>query len=232
MRQGQIALFFLAIFLFLLAILVEAGATQLLGPAGELSANGDLQRPGIGIAYLALLDSVLLYTLATIASDFVAPLRAALGKFQWLITFILAIIGLISTLLLVMAAIALLSLMVTLLLAAPFGTIAYIIAWGSFATGKAKLVLGLIMSLKLFGTLLVLLAYPTLLKNRSMMAILASSIGATFLLGFLHAFVPGILVSITDAAGALVFGLIAAVWMLIFLIGSVPAFMRSLRSTI
>lgn len=232
MDQAKLAFFFLGAFLILVAILTEAGSVALLGTAGQAAGLRDLPTPGLGIPYLALLDAVLLYTLLVIAADFVPFLRAILGRLQWLVTFLVSLVGLLATVVLIFIAISLLVLMVSLLLAAPFGTIAYLAVWGDFAVGKAKAVLAMVMLLKLAGIVLLLAANPNFLKNKGLVLLFGCSVGATFLLGFLHALPPGILVSITDAVGAIVAGILAAIWMLIFLIGAIPAFVRAVRSLI
>jgi hypothetical protein len=231
MDTAKIAIFLLGGFFLLLAVLIEAGATALLGPASNV-AGGELGRPGLGISYLALLDAVLVYTLATIASDFIAPLRAVLGRLQALVTFVLALVGLLATIVLLIIAFILLTLMVTLLLAVPFGTLAYLAAWGHFATGEARVLLSLLMSLKIAGVLAAVLSSPSLLKNKALVLLIGSSLGCTFLLGFLHALPPGILVSITDTVGALIAGVLAAIWMLVFLVGAIPGLVRAVRSTV
>lgn len=230
MDQAKLALFFLGAFLILVAVLLEVGSIALLGTAGQAVGLREMPRPGLGIAYLGLLDAVLLYTLFVIAADFVPPLRRVLGRLQWLVTFLVSLIGLIATIILIFVAIALLVLMVSLLVAVPFGTLAYFAVWGDFAVGKAKTVLSMLMLLKLGGIVLLLAANLNFLKNKGLVLLFASSVGATFLLGFLHALPPGFLVSITDAIGAIVAAILAAIWMLVFLIGAIPAFVRAVRS--
>ena len=53
----------------------------------------------------------------------------------------------------------------------------------------------------------------------------------TVVLEFLHQLVPGILVSITDDLGAVVFAVVALIWALVLLIGSIPAIVKALRAT-
>ena len=47
-------------------------------------------------------------------------------------------------------------------------------------------------------------------------------------LGFLHAFVPGFMVSIADMIGAIVVGVIAVIWALLFLISSIPGVFKAI----
>jgi hypothetical protein len=50
-------------------------------------------------------------------------------------------------------------------------------------------------------------------------------------LAFLHGFVPVILVSIVDDVGALVFAIVAIIWGLVLLIGSIPSIWKAIRVT-
>jgi hypothetical protein len=50
-------------------------------------------------------------------------------------------------------------------------------------------------------------------------------------LSFLQGIVPIILVSISDAVGAIVFAVVAIVWAVVLLIGSVPGIIRAVQST-
>jgi hypothetical protein len=147
-----------------LAVLVELGATYLVGggPAdpGQLAqqvaglgvdvpAGGQVgQPPGIAIPYLALIDVIVVFTVALMGAGMVVPDRLH-GRLQGIITLIGAIILIITAIVLVFVALGELILMVTLLLAFPFGTIAYLIIWGSFPRGEAAVILSLLMFLKL-----------------------------------------------------------------------------------
>jgi hypothetical protein len=126
----------------------------------------------------------------------------------------------------------LIMLMITLLLATPFGTLAYFAAWGNFPTPSARTALALVMSLKLIGLGLIVVSNLTLLKNKFFVLVCACSIGLTFLLGLLYAFPPRFLVSITDAVGALVAAIVAIVLMVVVLIVAVFAVVRALRSAV
>jgi hypothetical protein len=85
------------------------------------------------------------------------------------------------------------------------------------------------MSLKLAFAVVLLLAHQRFLQNKGLVLIILTSLLANVILSFLHGIVPRLLVSITDAIGAIVVGILAAVWALIFLIGSIPAIVKALR---
>jgi hypothetical protein len=230
MDQTRTALLALSAFLVLVAVALQAGAVPLLGAAGGAAGASDLPRPGLGIASLALLDGLLLYAFLLLLVEQVGPLRPVLARVQWLVTLVLMLLGLLGTIVLLLLTFAQLVLMVSLLLAVPFGTIAYLAAWGDFATGAAKAVLGLVMALKLAALVIGVIAFPTLPKSKGLLLLALTSLLATFLLGFLHAFPPRILASITDAIGALIAGILAALWMLFFLIGTIGPGIKAIRS--
>jgi hypothetical protein len=56
-----------------------------------------------------------------------------------------------------------------------------------------------------------------------------TSLLANIVVSFLHGLVPFVLVSILDAVAAIVVGVLAAIWALIKLIGSIPAIIFGLR---
>jgi hypothetical protein len=230
MTPAKIALFLIGGLVIVIAIFFELGSGFFL--VGNASDYGDVGRPGIGIRYLATLDLLLLYTLILLATDFIPVLRAVAARLQGIVTFVLSLLGLLALLGLIIVALGLLVTMVTLLLAVPFGTIAYLALWGSFDVEKAAAFLGMVMAMKLIGLLLIVAGNLTFIKNKGFMLLIGCSLGMTFLLGFLLAFPPGILASITDAIGALIAGVIALIWAVIFLIGAIPAVVNAIRSLI
>lgn len=222
--------FIAAIFVLLLAVLIEVAAGGLLAKvtAGALP-EGVANTPGFAINYIALLDGVLIYSLIWMALGIFVP-RAVVGRAQGIITLVLSFFALLGTIVLILAAFALLMLMIALLLAIPFGTIAYFAVWGHFAVKAAAVTLGLAMLLKLIFCVLMVLAHQGFLKNKGLVIITAASLGLTWVTGFVHALLPGFLVSIGDAAVALVVGIIAAVWLLVLLIGSIIATVKAILS--
>ena len=121
--------------------------------------------------------------------------------------------------------------MVTLLLAFPFGTIAYLIIWGSFPRGEAAAVLALLMFLKLVFAGTLVAAQPRFVQNKGLVALVLTSLVANVVVAFLHALVPGVLVSILDAVAAIVVAIVAIVWAIVLLIGSIPAIVTAVRAT-
>lgn len=212
--------FVAALVAVLLVVLVELGSAGI--------AALDLETPGLGVSYLALLDGLLLFSMALMGASLLIPERVH-GRIQGIITFVFALLMLITAVLLIFIAIQLLTLMVALFLAFPFGTAIYSATYGTFSVGAARTTLGILMTLKIAFAVLLLLAHQRFLQNKGLVLIILTSLLANVIVSFLHGFVPGLLVSITDAIGAVVVGILAAIWALTFLIGSIPAIVKALR---
>jgi hypothetical protein len=219
--------FVIALIALLLVVLVELASVGFLGTVAT-DAYGSLQNPGYGIRYLALLDGLLLFTVALMAVSLLVPERIH-GRVQGIVTLIFSLLLLLGAIVLIFVAIGLLMLMVSLLLAVPFGTIAYMAAFADFSVGAARATLGALMTLKLVFAVCLMLAQQRFMENKGLVLLILTSLLANVIVSFLHGFVPGFLVSITDDVGAIVVGILAAIWALVFLIGSIPAVIKALR---
>lgn len=225
MDRLRTPIFLLACWLLLLALLIELGSGWALARAA-----GEHETPGIAIGYLALIDLMIIHTLTLMALQLVFP-RSIIGRIQGPVTLILSIIGILVTLIvLVLGSFMLLMLMVTLLLAVPFGTIAYLAAWGHFDVQPAAATLLILMLLKIGFAILLPFAQQRFLKNKGLLFITGASIGLTWVIGFIHAFVPGFLVSIVDTLAALVIAVIGLVWLILLFIGSLIATVKTVGS--
>jgi hypothetical protein len=122
--------------------------------------------------------------------------------------------------------------MVALFFAFPFGTIAYLAIWGFFPRGGAAALLSSLMFLKLVCAGALVAAHQRFLQNKGLILLMLTSLVATLVVAFLHGLVPGILVSITDGIGAIIVSIVAIIWAVILLIGSVPAVVKAFRSTV
>lgn len=227
MDKLRIPFFAVAILFLLLALLVEIAAS---GPLTRLSAGVlTTDTPGFAINYLAFLDGLILYNAAWMAISLIVP-RGITGRAQGIVTLIIAFFAMLGAIVAAIAAFALLMLMVALLLAIPFGTIAYLAAWGHFATKAAAATLGIAMLLKLLFCLFLVLAQQRFLQNKGLVILTALSLGLTWVTGFVQAFLPGFLVSIGDALVALVIAIVAAIWLLLLLVTSVVATVKAILS--
>ena len=224
----RIPFFLAAGFCLLLAVLVEVAAADAL-TALTLGQINDQATPGYAINALALIDGILLYNLIWMLLSVVVP-RAVTGRAQGIITLILSFFALLGTILLIMIAFTLLMLMLALLVAVPFGTIAYLAIWGHFARGAAAATLMFAMILKIAFLILAVVAHQRFLQNKGLLVLTAVSLGLTWLIGFVHAFLPIFLVSIGDQLMALVICIVAAIWLLLLLIGSIIATIKAILS--
>jgi hypothetical protein len=200
-------------------------------PPGDLQAK--LSRsggtpPGRGVPYMAMLDGLLLFTVVLIGMAFLVPERIH-GRIQGIVTLIVSLSVLLTATVKIFTAIAALTLMVTLLLAIPFGTIIYLVVYGSFDRGLASVMLSSIVTLKLMFAGCLVFAHQGFLEMKGLVLIVVTSLAAGVVVSFLHGLVPTILVSITDAIAAIVVAILAALWALFFLIGSIPSIVKTIK---
>lgn len=243
MERLKTPFFFVSVAAMILVVLLETGSRFLLAGhdvgaqlAGQAQALGvtvpaDAQSAnGLGIGYLALVDVIALFTLALMGSGLVLPQRLQ-GRVQAIATLVFAILLILGALVLLFVAIAKLILMVTLLFAFPFGTIAYLIIWGFFPRATTTVLLSLLMFLKLVYAGFLLLAQPRFVQNKGLVLLTLTSLVCNIVATFLQGIVPLILVSITDALAAIVFAIVAVIWAVVLLVGSIPGIVRALQTT-
>jgi hypothetical protein len=191
------------------------------------SAQASQKPPGMAIPYMALLDGVLFYAVLLMGLALLFPERF-LGRIQGLATLIVSIIVILVAFVMALKAFEELMIMVSLFLSAPFGTIAYLAIWGFFQRGTAATMLSISMLLKLIFTVLLVLGHQRFLQNKGLVGLIITSLVSCFLIGFLHAFVPGILASITDAIGAIVVMILVIIWAVFMLIGAVISVVKAI----
>ena len=123
-------------------------------------------------------------------------------------------------------------LMVTLLMAIPFGTLVYLARYADFDTTKAAAILGTLMFLKVVLVIALVIAHERFLLNCGFIVLMATSFIAMIIVTFLHNFPPGFLVSITDGIAAIIVSILAIIWGIIFLIGGVIGIVNMIKGTI
>jgi hypothetical protein len=234
-----------AIILMVLVVLVELGSGLVLGgaPAGQALQDqadsiegvddpGDVsdvdEPPGRGILYLVLVDGILLYTVGLMGLSLVIPEKVQ-ARAQGCATFILSIILIIVGIILAIIAFVELLVMVTLFLAAPFGTIAYLALWGFFPRGDASVLLSLLMFLKIAFCVFLVLAQQRFLMMNGLMLLVLTSLVCNVIVAFLQNLPPIILVSIFDNIAAIIVAIIAIIWAIVLLIGAIPSIVSSIR---
>ena len=116
--------------------------------------------------------------------------------------------------------------MVTLLMAVPFGTIAYMAIWANFGTSGARAVLSVLTTLKIIFAVCLVLAHQRFLQNKGLVLIIITSFVANLIIAFLYGFVPGFLASITDDLAAIVICILAIIWAVVYLIGGVVSVIK------
>lgn len=223
-------LFFLAVILMGIIVVFEAGSAAILGLqssglANEIAKTG-ASAPGMGIPYLAVFDTLVMFTVLLICMSLIVPERLQ-AKLQGIITLIVSLIILMASIGLIFVAIGKIFLMLGLLLAPIFGTIAYFAVYGQFDTTAARVILGFIMSLKFTFAILLLFSHQKFIENKGLVLIVLSSIVAGVIVGICHNIVPGFLASISDGIAAVVVLMIALIWALFFLVGSIRSIVKA-----
>jgi len=254
MDQLRKPFFIAAVILLALTVLMEIGSLAVIGgrPAGSADilrlippeeteireAFEDLSEaerrklasqdkpPGIAITYLALLDGLVLFTIGLIGISLFVP-EVVHGKVQGIATLIFALIVIIAGIAMIFVAVAALMLMVSLFLAVPFGTLAYLAGYGFFNTAGAQIALGLLMSFKLGAAVCLVVAQQRFLQNKGLVLLILTALLGNVIISFLHGLVPGFLVSITDAIAAIIVAILAVIWAVFLLIGSIPAIIKT-----
>jgi hypothetical protein len=196
-------------------------------------ARADLEQtnsddpPGLAIPALALINGILLLVLIMTALPMLIGDRVT-GTVQGVVGIIGGLLTLLAAIVVVIIAFSALMLMVGLFLAVPFGTMAYLAIFGSFDTGASAAITFVLMVLQILAFICVILAQERFLKIKGLVVLFFVTIGLTFVTSLLHSIVPGILVSITDAIGAIINGIIAAIWAIFLLIGGIIGVIRLL----
>jgi hypothetical protein len=203
----------IALALILICVLLELSAIAFLHTGGA---------PGLGIPYLALVDGILAYSLALMVFALVLPEHLQ-AKLQGIVSVILMFFLALACIVLIFTALANLLLMIGLFFAFPFGTIAYLVLWGVFPRAAAAVILSLLMLLKIGASICLPIAHQRFLKDTGLVLMVLTSFVATIVVSFLHGIVPGPLVSITDALAAIIVGIIALIWAIVVLVGSIIA---------
>jgi hypothetical protein len=222
--------FIIAIILLAFAVVFEIGTNWLVDVSPEAARKAEAMgasTPGYGLPYMALLDGLLLFTVALIGVALIVPERIH-GRIQGIITLIVTLLILIACITLLILAFTELIIMISLLLAPIFGTIAYFAIYSSFDTGGARIALSLIMTLKLGFAGCLVLAHQRFLQNKGLVLIVLTSLLAGIIVSFLHGFVPGFLVSITDAVAGIIVAILAAIWAIVFLVGSIMSVIKAI----
>ncbi|MBA2553974.1 MAG: hypothetical protein H0V10_09855 [Geodermatophilaceae bacterium] len=96
--------------------------------------------PGLAIPMLALIDGLLLLSMLGLGAALVIRHRIQ-GRIVAPVNLVVSFLLILAAIILVIVMLVLLFLMIGLFLAAPFGTITYLIRWGFFPRGEAQVTL-------------------------------------------------------------------------------------------
>lgn len=240
-------LFVVAVVAIVLVVLTELGMSLLLSSTDGATVSPDTavdlgvdlrlfesatlaesSPPGTGIAALAFLDGLLAFTIVMLGLGLVIPDRLY-GRIQGVVTLIVALLWMLAAAVAIFVGIAKLFLMMGLLGAVPFGTIAYLAIWGGFPVSRAATILGLVLFLKLAFVAFLVAAQPRFLKVKGLVLLVVVSCVAQIVLVFIHGFLPRPVVAIGDQFWAIIVTVIALIWALVMLIGSIPAIVKAIR---
>ena len=218
-------LFVVSLIAILLAVLVELGSIAFVGQNVNAANSLNVSLTGKAIPAMAFLDGLVLFATTIIGVALLVPERVQ-SKVQGIVTLIFSILLLLGTIIILFKDLILLVLMVSLLMAPPFGTLAYFALWSHFDTSTAYAALSLIMLLKIVFAVCLVLAQQRFLQNKGLVLIICTSFLANLLIVFLYGFVPGFLVSIVDVIAALVICILAIIWGIIYLIGGIVSVVK------
>lgn len=196
---------------------------------GEMvkTRNEQPPRPGFAITSLVAFDALAFMGFFWMGAGLVIS-RRLVGRVQGITSLIVSFLTIVFGIIAAFVIFALLMVMIGLFLAVPFGTLAYLAIWGFFPRGEAAATLGILLFLKLATAVLLVLAQRDFIKNKGLLFLLGFSLLLNLLTTFLHSFPPGILVSITDALSALIILIVAIIWALLVLIGSIIATIKAI----
>lgn len=210
-----------ALILAIVALAIELGASL----AEWLGVDSP---PGLGIPALALVDTMLVFTLALMTISLVVG-DAVVGRLQGCATVITSCLVLLASIPVIFIALGLLFLMIGLI-ASFFGIAIYAAVYATFPRGTAAAILALLLALKIAAGICLPFAHQRFVQATGLILLLLTSIVLNLVIAFLHDLVPRFLVSITDAVGAIVVGIVALIWAIVLLIGGVIGVLRIIQA--
>ncbi len=189
--------------------------------------NIDDDPPGIAIAAMALIDIQLIFATVLYGLGVILP-HPTIGRLQGIASLILSILLILGSIVAIFAALTLLLLMIALI-ASFFGIIVYLAVFGDFSRNEAAVILSLLLIAKIAVGVLLILSHQRFLQNKGLVLLVVTSLIANVIISFLHALVPIVLVSITDAIAAIICAILALIWAIGLLIGAIIAIIRILK---
>jgi hypothetical protein len=221
----------LSLVFLIVAVAVESGASWIGELLSRLRDEGTPEPIGMAIPIAVAIDIALLSRIGLTAFGNVVS-GFWQGKLDGIVTFIVGLILLISGIAAALAALGVLMLMLGLFFSVPFGTAIYMAIFGGFGRAEAAAVLSLVMVFKITSLVLFVIWNLRVVKSLGIVLLAATSLIMTALIGLLHGIVPGPLVSITDAIGAIIVGIVSLIWGIVLLILGLIAFINAIRASV
>jgi hypothetical protein len=184
---------------------------------GEVEALREKDPPGYAIAYMAVLDGALLFSMILIGFGVFIPPKIQ-GRLQGCVTLIFSFFSCLGGIVMIFVALAAVITMVVLFLAFPFGTIAYLVIYGDFPRSTALAYTTLLMSLKILFIIMLLLAHQRFIENKGLMLLYISSVIVNVVVTFIISLPPGIFVSIADGIAGIVAVIVGIIWLILLII--------------
>ena len=209
-----------ALILSILVLLIELGAAL-------ATVFVPREPPGIGIPYLAMVDAILVFTLAHMTISLVVPERVV-GRVQGCFTLVTGCLILLAAIVAIFAAITLVLLMIGLIMSF-FGAIIYLAVWGDFPRDAAAVILALLLLLKLVMAVCLVLAHQRFLTLFGLIGLVITSLVLNIVIAFLHDLPPGFLVSVTDAVAAIIVAILAIIWAILLIVGGVMGILAAIK---
>ena len=225
MNRLRAPFLYVGLFLFLAVVLMDLGAgpvvLAILGESGQTP-------PGRGMPALVLVDALLFAQVIFLGFDALGLGRLA----RWLNgpgNLVLSVVVIFGGIGLLFAALGLLILMISVLMALPFGPAIYAAIWGGFARGTAMGLLSTTLLLRIIAGLLLVLYDQSMLGKKRLLLLFFSCLVGDLVVSFLLGLVPSLLCSITDAVGALIGAILGIIWAIILLIPAITGTLRLIR---
>jgi hypothetical protein len=184
-------------------------------------------QPGIGIPFMALVDGIVLFTVALMGTTLILK-QSTQARLQGCVTLIFSVLLVLLSIVLLIVGITFVFYLLGLL-GSIFGIVVYIALFAFFNKGGALATLGILMALKLGFGASMLAAEQGFLKNKGLLLLVLTSLLANLILAFLIALVPLFLDSITDAVGGIIMSILALIWAIIMLIGGIIGTLKALQ---
>jgi hypothetical protein len=210
--------FSIATVLFVAAFSVAIGSRWFSGaeaaPQRDVAVSaeriGEADNPGLAIPALALVDGLLLVSLALMALGEAHP--ATVARVGGPTVLVAGVVVIVLGIVMATAALVQLTFMLGLLATPLFGQAMYMALFGDFPRGTANATLALLMALRIGGGVALVLWSRSVLQAKGMLLLLLSALLAGVVVSFLLGMVPRVLASVTDAIAAIVVCVIAIVW--------------------